>query len=176
MADQHQGPQEIGNTSLTTALNLATEKAAALLAAKPVEMALWSYDERFLQPRLEQLARADAAEAQRIKGVRRPRHQPSDHKSLTQHPASTVLWEDHFRGVEARLRTEAYRGACQDVHASLAAWRILRWLQTPEAAALGLGHLFFVEEKGGPGQWGQSERVPGIMLEYLYDFEDETSV
>ncbi|KAK7920886.1 hypothetical protein PG985_008908 [Apiospora marii] len=96
MADQHQGPQEIGNTSvngpsitapasLTTALNLTTEKAAALLAAKPVETALWSYDERFLQPRLEQLARADAAEAQRIKGVRRPRHQPSDHKSLTQH-------------------------------------------------------------------------------------------
>ncbi|KAK7977793.1 hypothetical protein PG996_003843 [Apiospora saccharicola] len=170
---------------LIAALDLATEKAAAFIVAKPVETALWHYDERFLQPRLEQEASYIAAKAQGIPGPRRPRHQSTNHESLIHYvipvgsasytePKSVALWEDHFWGVEARLRTQRFRGCNQDVHASLAAWRILRWLLTPEAAALGLDHLFVHETTRE--QWGQGHRVAGVMLEYLYDFEAETSV
>lgn len=90
-------------------------------------------------------------------------------------PATTAVYEEEFAGVEERLRTDRrYHGACQHLHAQLANWRVLRWLQTPEASARGLGHLFVDEVR--LGLWGQARRVTGVMLEYLYDFEEKTSV
>ncbi|KAK8134180.1 hypothetical protein PG984_006192 [Apiospora sp. TS-2023a] len=171
---------------LIAALDLTPEKAAALFAAKPVETALWHYDEQFLQPRLKLRADAIAAQAQGVTGVRRPRRQPTEHEKLMEHtvpvgssaytmPMVTAMYEEQFADLEAKLRTQPrYRGACQHLHAQVANWRILRWLQTPEAAALGLGHLFVNENR--PELWGQAKRVPGVMLEYLFDFEAETSV
>ncbi|KAK8094289.1 hypothetical protein PG997_000974 [Apiospora hydei] len=143
-------------TKLVDALSLTPEQTAALLAAKPVESALWAYDERFLQPHLRATTTTDATTAKR---------QPSSWQDLVKHVVP--------RGAAAQ--PPRYLGRLQHVHASLAAWRILLWLRdSDEARALGLGGLY-VEERG-PLDWGTAVHVVGVLLEYMYDFEDETGL
>ncbi|KAK8086762.1 hypothetical protein PG994_001736 [Apiospora phragmitis] len=170
---------------LVEALGLTDEQTASLLAAPPVKDALWAYDERFLQPHLGGVATTDGATTT----ARRPRSSrplSSSSHELVRHviPVGAsaytnadvrALWEDFFRESANKVRNDPrYPGDCHHVHASLAAWRILLWLQTEEAAALGLGELY-IEERA-PHNWGTAVQVVGVLLEYLYDFEGETRV
>ncbi|KAK6845353.1 hypothetical protein PG995_015463 [Apiospora arundinis] len=83
-----------------------------------------------------------------------------------------ALWARYFAEAAARAETDPRcRGGARDLHASLAAWRVLQWLQTDEAVALGLGELY-VEERM-PHNWGTAVAVVGVLLKYLYDFAGE---
>ncbi|KAK7948484.1 uncharacterized protein PG986_009370 [Apiospora aurea] len=159
-------------TKLADALSLTPEQTATLLAAKPVESTLWAYDERFLQPRLRATTTTtdgSATKRQPSSWQDRVKHVVPVGASAYNHPEVHALWVTHFTETAARLRSDPrYLGRLQHVHASLAAWRILLWLwDNDEARALGLG---------GPLDWGTAVHVVGVLLEYIYDFEDENGL
>ncbi|KAK8025883.1 hypothetical protein PG990_003706 [Apiospora arundinis] len=135
---------------LVESLGISRVQTAFLMAAPAVHQALQAYDDRYLQPLL-----ATYAAARRI-------------------PRAPVraLWARYFAEAAARAETDPRcRGGARDLHASLAAWRVLQWLQTDEAVALGLGELY-VEERM-PHNWGTAVAVVGVLLKYLYDFAGE---
>ncbi|KAK8862213.1 hypothetical protein PGQ11_008448 [Apiospora arundinis] len=158
---------------LVESLGISRVQTAFLMAAPAVHQALQAYDDRYLQPLLATYAAARVAPR-----VPKP---SSDElvarvlpvgRSAYHEPPVRALWARYFAEAATRAETDPRcRGGARDLHVSLAAWRVLQWLQTDEAVALGLGELY-VEERM-PHNWGTAVAVVGVLLKYLYDFAGE---
>ncbi|KAK8107544.1 uncharacterized protein PG998_009557 [Apiospora kogelbergensis] len=160
---------------LVKTLGLSHSLTAIFLAAPDVRQALQAYDEHYLQPLL-----ATRAAARAMPLVPKPSSQELVAKVLPvgrsayHEPEVRALWEDYFD--EAARRTQErshYRGSNHYLHASIASWRMLKWLQTEEAAELGL--VDFCAELM-PYNWGAAVSVVEVLLKYLYDFAGELQV